>query len=180
MDPSPRVSRRAAKPLLYDSCIPVDLPSELLSLIILDLEAVDVVCLALTSRRMNIAVQNVTDKSIREICPKKEEFKVYFRPFHKHCLNDSFKSSVHVSVEFEDLMTRLRLWFGMRWLYCYACHRYRPLRACRCEMCDLAHQDGLYWRRFFQRNHNFSSQPQERQKLKYDENLIENQGDVIV
>jgi hypothetical protein len=160
MHPLPRAYREAAKPLIADSCIPVDLPPELLSLIILELETVDIVCLALTCHRMKTAVQNITGKSLREICPKKEEIKVYFRPFHKHCLNDPFKGSVHVSVEFEDLMARLRLWFGIRWLYCYACHRYRSLTACRCEMCDLAHQDGLYWRRFFQRTNYFSSQPQ--------------------
>lgn len=144
-------SSQQAKPPVSDSCIPVDLPSELLSIVISKLKAVDIICLALTCRRTKDAVEKITQKPLKELCPRDEEFKIYFRQAHKHCLNTPLTDSFHVSFKYEDLMTRMRLWFGYRRLYCYACHRYRRMTTCRCEMCDLARQDCLYWYRFYQR-----------------------------
>ncbi|KAK5054031.1 hypothetical protein LTR84_001993 [Exophiala bonariae] len=133
-------------------CIPIDVPSELLSIVVSNLEPVDIVCLALTCHRSKEAIQKITQKPLKEICPRKEVTKVYFRQAQKHCLNGSLTDSFHVSAEYEDVMARLRLWFGFRKLYCYACQRYRNIGTCRCEMRDLARQDCLYWYRFYERN----------------------------
>lgn len=149
--PAERSSHQAKSPI-STPCIPVDLPSELLFIVISKLEPVDIVCLALTCHRSKNAIQEITQKPLKQICPRKEETKVYFRQAHKHCLNSSPTDSFHVSSEYEDLMARLRLWFGYRMLYCYACQRYRKIGTCRCEMCDLARQDCLFWYRFYQRN----------------------------
>ena len=133
-------------------CTLTHLPSELLYLITSKLGPVDLVCLALTSHEIKDGVEFATKTPLNELCPRTENFKVFFRHNHKHCLNKPHTSSLDVSLEYEELMGRLRIWVGIRYLYCYACHRYRPQRSCRCEICDLAQQDALYWRRFFHRN----------------------------